>query len=82
MPSALTNAYKCVTEDKVSVRRASALYGVPVQTLRDRVKGKVDPECVSSGRSPVLDMYEESKIVQHVKTTADFWVWVYYARGC
>ena len=36
------------------------------------MKGKVDPECVSSGRSPVLDEYEEYKIVEHVKAMADF----------
>ncbi|XP_053402820.1 uncharacterized protein LOC128558058 [Mercenaria mercenaria] len=71
-PSALHNAYKSVVDNGAPVLRASRMYGVPQQTLRDRVLGKIDPECVTTGREPVLSMFEEAKIVKHIKTMADY----------
>lgn len=44
------------------------MYGLPQQTLKDRVF----PECVTRGREPVLNMYEETKIVQHTRTMASY----------
>lgn len=54
------------------VKRASKVYGVPVQTLRDRVLGKVEPECETTGRKPVLSMYDEAKIVEHIRTMSGY----------
>ncbi|XP_060556927.1 uncharacterized protein LOC132717474 [Ruditapes philippinarum] len=71
-PTALQNAYKSVVESGTPVLRASKLFGVPQQTLRDRVLGKIDPECITTGREPVLNMFEEAKIVQHIKTMANY----------
>ena len=47
-------------EENVSVRRASIQFSVPMQTLRDRVLGKVQPDTVTTGRAPVLSMDEEA----------------------
>ncbi|KAL5006411.1 hypothetical protein ScPMuIL_015217, partial [Solemya velum] len=41
-------------------------------TLRDRILGKVDPECVTTGRSPLFSLEEEEKIVQHLKSVAQY----------
>ena len=47
---ALLNAYKAVKENNVPVLGAALQYNVPEQTLRDRVKGKVDMEKVKLGK--------------------------------
>ena len=71
-PTSLHNAYEFVKEHKVSVHKAAKMYGVPEQTLRDRIKGKINLECVTTGREPVLSMLEEAQIVQHLKIMAQF----------
>ncbi|XP_052280871.1 receptor-type tyrosine-protein phosphatase T-like [Dreissena polymorpha] len=43
-PSAMMNAYKMVMETGAPVKTAARQYGVPHNTLRDRVKGRVDPQ--------------------------------------
>ncbi|XP_053381188.1 uncharacterized protein LOC128549074 [Mercenaria mercenaria] len=71
-PSALTSAYRCVKEDGLSVLKASRMYSVPENTLRDRVLGKIDPETVVMGKVPLFDQYEESKIANHFKEMASY----------
>ncbi|XP_052088188.1 uncharacterized protein LOC127725302 [Mytilus californianus] len=56
--------------DKLSIRRASKSYGVPFQTLRDRVTGNVDPECCTMGSAPFFTLDEESRLVIHLKEMA------------
>ena len=70
-PSALTSAFKKVKEDGMSVLKASRVFNVPENTLRDRVLGKVDPETVMMGKLPLFEQYEEAQIVEHFKTMAD-----------
>ena len=55
----------------MSVLRASKMFRVPENTLRDRVLGKVDPETVTMGKLPLFDQFQEAKIVEHFKTMAD-----------
>ena len=43
-PTSLNIAYQSAIEGDLSVRKAAKVYGVPMQTLRDRVLGHVDPE--------------------------------------
>ena len=43
------------------------MYGVPTQTLRDRVKGKIKIETVKSGPEPMLAYEEEERLVSHVE---------------
>lgn len=54
----------------ISVRKAAKKYSVPVQTLRDRVKGKVDMEKVTMGPAPLLGQEEEAMLVSHLKEMA------------
>ena len=44
--------------------------GVPVQILRDKVTGVVDPKCVTMGPQPILSQEHEARTVSHVKYTS------------
>ena len=66
-PSELTNAYKSVKEERLSVLKASKIFRVPENTLRDRVLGKIDPENVVTGKTPLFTLIEEAKIMNHFK---------------
>ncbi|CAC5426022.1 unnamed protein product [Mytilus coruscus] len=70
-PTSLTNAYTIV-KDGMSVRGASRQYNVPMQTLRDRILGKIDPECVTTGRFPIFSQEEEAQSVDHLKSVAQY----------
>lgn len=70
-PSALTNAYRMVKEEGLTVYRASRMFNVPERTLRDRFIGRVDPELCVMGKLPLLDQFEEAKLVNHFKRMAD-----------
>ncbi|XP_052223865.1 uncharacterized protein LOC127839515 [Dreissena polymorpha] len=69
-PTAMTNAFRAVKEQQMSVCRASIQFGVPTTSLRQRVRGRVDPEVISSGPSPVLSQEEEAMFVDHLKFMA------------
>lgn len=45
---------------------------VPKTTLRDRLLGKVDPECVTSGKAPVSNMEEKARLAEHLKVMASY----------
>ena len=62
-------AYKIVKDKGVAVKKAARMYGVPQQTLRDRVLGKVDP--VNSGNETLFSREEERKLVEHLKARAN-----------
>ncbi|CAC5405936.1 unnamed protein product [Mytilus coruscus] len=64
--SAMTAAYKAVVDDKLSMRSASKLHGVPFTTLMDRVNGRIDPECSTMGNAPFFTLDKESKLVTHL----------------
>lgn len=66
----MSNAYNAVIVDGVSVYAASKIYGVPEQTLRDRVKGVIGIECVTTGRAPVFSFEEEGKLVKRLTEMA------------
>ena len=43
----MTDAYIAATgKENISIRKAAQRFGVPFETLRDRVAGTVDPECI------------------------------------
>jgi DNA polymerase/3'-5' exonuclease PolX len=50
----------------------SKQFNVPITTLRDRVLSKIDAEWISSGRSPLLSLDDEAKIVNHLKIVATY----------
>ena len=62
----MTNAYKTVREDNMPVLRASKQFGVPENTLRDRVLGKIHPETLTMGRERLFSNLEEATIVDHI----------------
>ncbi|KAL4221601.1 hypothetical protein ACF0H5_019858 [Mactra antiquata] len=45
------------------------MYGVPQQTLRDRVLGKTDP--INCGNETLFSREEERKLVEHIQVRAD-----------
>ncbi|CAG2209355.1 unnamed protein product [Mytilus edulis] len=56
----------------MSQRKAALQFNVPRQTLRDRITGKISPDCVTTGRAPVFSLEEEARIVEHVKSMASY----------
>lgn len=61
-------AYNAVKSEKISVRKAALQYGVPYQTLRDRLTGKVDIE--NYGNETIFSKEEELAIVEHLQSCA------------
>jgi hypothetical protein len=45
-------------------------HNVPVQTLRDPLKGKVDMEKITMGPPPLLGQEEEARLVSHLNQMA------------
>lgn len=68
---ALLKAYEHVTSTGTSVRKTAIQFGIPVQTLRDRVKGIIDPLKVSCGRETVFSHEEELALIEHVEVLAE-----------
>ncbi|KAH3841894.1 hypothetical protein DPMN_115376 [Dreissena polymorpha] len=48
------------------IKTVARQYGVPHNTLRDRVKGRVDPETTMTGSGQLLTLEEEAKLVEHI----------------
>ena len=67
---ALDNAFQAV-KDGMSVHGAAKRYQVPLTTLRDRVDGRVNIDCVSSGPPPLFTQEQESYIVEYIKTMSE-----------
>ncbi|XP_060602824.1 uncharacterized protein LOC132755901 [Ruditapes philippinarum] len=67
----LTEAYIAVKENAVSIRKASALYGVPKTTLIDRLSGKVHVDCVTTGAPTLFAQEQEALLARHIKTMAE-----------
>lgn len=63
----MLKAYEHVTSSGTSVRKAAIQFGIPVQTLRDRVKGIIDPLTVTCGRETVFSHEEELALIEHVE---------------
>ena len=66
-PESLLKAYEAVEEKKLPVKKAAREFGIPVQTLRDRVKGYIDAYDFSLGGEPTLNVEEEETLVDHVE---------------
>ena len=59
-------------EENICVLKASRLYGVPDQTLRDRISGRISIDTLKSGRSPIFTLDEELKLVNHLQAVAKY----------
>ena len=66
-PTSLTRAYAVVKEDKLSIYKASEVYRVPEQTLRDCVIGRIDIDTVTTGRIPVLSLYKRLYVPETIQ---------------
>ncbi|XP_053391991.1 uncharacterized protein LOC128554706 [Mercenaria mercenaria] len=71
-PDALVQAYQECIENNMPVKTAARLFNVPRTTLRDRLNGKVHPDTVTTGKPPLFSLMEEAKLVNHIKTMANY----------
>ena len=67
----MTDAYKAVFEEKIPVERAAKRFGVPINTLKDRVRGRVSVDTVKSGPSPLFSLEQETLLCNHLSTMAE-----------
>ncbi|XP_053372904.1 uncharacterized protein LOC123565518 [Mercenaria mercenaria] len=66
-PESLLKAFEAVKEKKVPVKRAARQFDVPENTLRDRVKGRIDAKNFCIGGETTLSREEEEVLVEHVE---------------
>ena len=69
-PENLLKAYEDVMTGGLSVRHSAKLHGVPEQTLRDRVKGNIDPINFKKGGDTIFTIEEEEGLVDHLESLA------------
>ena len=63
--------YNAVFEEKIPVERAAKRFGVPTNTLKDRVSGKINVDTIKSGPSPLFSMEQEALLCNHLTTMAE-----------
>lgn len=62
--TALQNALQAVRSKQLSIRKASAQYGVPRSTLQDKITGKTVDAYRKMGPDTILNTREEQELVQ------------------
>ena len=62
--AALENALNSITNDGMTIRQASKLYGIPTSSIRDHLYGRTTSR--QKGMRPVLTPHEENKIIDYV----------------
>ena len=67
----MIQAYEAVKSKGISVRRATLQFRVPVQTLRDRNKGNIDPHNLHLGSETVFTHDEELTLIDHIEAMSD-----------
>lgn len=55
----------------MSTIKAAPLYGVPKTTLIDRLHGKVDVDCVTTGPPTLFSQEQEALLARHLQTMAE-----------
>ncbi|KAH3892736.1 hypothetical protein DPMN_016863 [Dreissena polymorpha] len=70
-PEDLTEAYQAVVEDGISLERAAKMFAVPITTLKDRVKGRVDIDTLRSGLHTLFTLEQEAFLASHLQTMAE-----------
>jgi transposase-like protein len=66
----MTNAYLACKAGGKSIRGTARQYGVPLQTLGDRITEKISIDVVKSGKASVFSLEEEARLVNHLKEMA------------
>ena len=69
-PAQMTNAYLAYKAGGKSLRGRARQNGVPLQTLTDRITGKISIDVFKSGKPPVFSLEEETRLVNHLKEMA------------
>ena len=69
-PENMEAAFQYVKEQRGSLREASRLHGVPVETLRRHVNGMVDIDC-KPGPPTIFTSEEEDLLVKYIVNVAD-----------
>ena len=59
-----------ITDDGMSFREASRVYGIPTTSIRDHLYGRTTSR--QKGIKPILAPHEEKKIVDYVFKMQDF----------
>lgn len=67
----MSKAYLLVKDKGVSVESAARKCGVPVTTLKDRVRGRINIETIKSGPSPLFSLDEELNFFNHINIMAE-----------
>ena len=55
----------------ISVQNVALQFRVPVQTIRDRVKGNIDPHILHSGSETVFTHEEELTLIDHIEAMSE-----------
>ena len=75
-PQNLTDAYTAVLEDGLPVERAAKRYDVPITTLKDRVRGRIDVETVKPGPAPLFTQEQECALANYLRTMSEIYVYL------
>ena len=67
----MADAFNKVMEKNIPTERAAKMYGIPINTLKDRVNGKINVDVVKSGPSPVFNEEQEALLSKHLPTMAE-----------
>ena len=68
MPEKVLKAEVEVNNKQLSIRRAAQEYGIPYNTLRDRVNGRIDSD--NYGKETMFSSEEELGLVEHAENSA------------
>jgi hypothetical protein len=74
----LTDAYLAVIDDGLPVQQAAKKYMVPITTLKDRVRVRVDIDVLKSGPAPMFTQEQEAILAAHLNTMGE----VGYGYSC
>ena len=58
-------------EQNLSVQRASILYGVPITTLKERIKGGIFVDVVKAGPTTLFSQEQEAILSRHINTMVE-----------
>ena len=68
MPEKVLKAEIEVNNKQLSIRRAAQEYGIPYNTLRDRVNGRIDSD--NYGKETMFSSEKELGLVEHAENSA------------
>ena len=64
----MTDAFNADVEQNLSVQRAAILYGVPITTLKERIKDGISVDVVKSSPTPLFSQEQEATLSRHTNT--------------